>query len=702
MTTLDSITTTLDTLAALRADLSRLDRDIEDRAVVLRAMDAAREEAADRLDQVRRDRAKAESALLAVWNDRFAPTNGELPPPATTAFHPIEPGGQGDTPPPATAPAPSPPLLGSSSLSLRDLPPGTADALDDAHLATAIAHRQHPDPAVLRPASLFGTNWATAEFRQDEESITWVVLPLYSAASWEERFSTVPCVHHEPMISPAGVPLVPFSDRYHGVWVKTPGGVDLIVGPSSEAKTITEAKEQSAPVTDEEEEPDLVRPLEVAEQAELFPPVPPFGWERDLTGALVSPVQAPTPLPSPNWGDDPKGLLRQLLHDPAAEATWPKTWAVLRPLLEIAKGNSVGHEAGEAINRIDLAACMVTGEKYRGLEVYGIVRPAVIEMMRSEYLRDTYDKVRERFTPAPETTGDETPEPVTMTDLEPAPADSAPVRQRKPRSDKGKSRKPRVSADPPPGTPILDQYRQAKERHPAAIILFRDQAVYRAVSEDAEVLHRTLGLPFVWFEGLPAAAFPALSLETHLRTLLRSGQRVAVLDGAESKECKPGAHLSYDEWVGAGRPGAEPPARTSPAPDEPAPRPALVLSGSPSDPTKEQLDRSLFIGALGKGRDPGRPILVHPVTLQDRRWVCWGVAYATASTKWFLLPLHPKVEWAGETRLAPVLPAIGAEQEGVGRGLYAGLLVSVEGEEWVVGGSEEGVEVVLEKEEVKS
>ena len=47
---------------------------------------------------------------------------------------------------------------------------------------------------------------------------------------------------------------------------------------------------------------------------------------------------------------------------------------------------------------------------------------------------------------------------------------------------------------PAPATPIMKQYREAKEKHPDVILLFRIGDFYEAFSDDAERLHKLLGL----------------------------------------------------------------------------------------------------------------------------------------------------------------------------------------------------------------
>src|SRR5262249_14209789 len=83
-------------------------------------------------------------------------------------------------------------------------------------------------------------------------------------------------------------------------------------------------------------------------------------------------------------------------------------------------------------------------------------------------------------------------------------------------------------------TPMMQQYREAKERHPGMLLLFRMGDFYELFFEDAELGSRVLGLTLTSRDGsIPMAGFPVKALDTHLRNLLRSGHRVAVCDQVE-------------------------------------------------------------------------------------------------------------------------------------------------------------------------
>jgi DNA mismatch repair protein MutS len=83
-------------------------------------------------------------------------------------------------------------------------------------------------------------------------------------------------------------------------------------------------------------------------------------------------------------------------------------------------------------------------------------------------------------------------------------------------------------------TPMMQQYREAKERHPGMLLLFRMGDFYELFEEDAETASRVLGLTLTSRDkSMPMAGFPHHSLENHLRKLLQSGHRVAICDQVE-------------------------------------------------------------------------------------------------------------------------------------------------------------------------
>ncbi len=77
----------------------------------------------------------------------------------------------------------------------------------------------------------------------------------------------------------------------------------------------------------------------------------------------------------------------------------------------------------------------------------------------------------------------------------------------------------------------LTLYREAKDRHPGMILLFRMGDFYELFESDAEICAQVLGPSLtVRSDGVPMAGFPHKSLESHLRKLLKAGHRVAICD----------------------------------------------------------------------------------------------------------------------------------------------------------------------------
>src|SRR5438128_1217405 len=83
-------------------------------------------------------------------------------------------------------------------------------------------------------------------------------------------------------------------------------------------------------------------------------------------------------------------------------------------------------------------------------------------------------------------------------------------------------------------TPMMQQYREAKDRHPGMLLLFRMGDFYELFDGDAEVAARVLGLTLTSRDKtIPMAGFPHHALDSHLRRLLQAGHRVAICDQVE-------------------------------------------------------------------------------------------------------------------------------------------------------------------------
>jgi DNA mismatch repair protein MutS len=81
---------------------------------------------------------------------------------------------------------------------------------------------------------------------------------------------------------------------------------------------------------------------------------------------------------------------------------------------------------------------------------------------------------------------------------------------------------------------MMQQYRDAKDRHPGMLLLFRMGDFYELFDSDAELASRVLGLTITSRDKtIPMAGFPHHSLQVHLRKLLQAGHRVAICDQVE-------------------------------------------------------------------------------------------------------------------------------------------------------------------------
>src|SRR4051794_16746964 len=83
-------------------------------------------------------------------------------------------------------------------------------------------------------------------------------------------------------------------------------------------------------------------------------------------------------------------------------------------------------------------------------------------------------------------------------------------------------------------TPMMQQYRDAKARHPGMLLLFRMGDFYELFDDDAQLASRLLGLTLTSRDkSIPMAGFPHHQLESYLRKLFQLGHRVAICDQVE-------------------------------------------------------------------------------------------------------------------------------------------------------------------------
>jgi DNA mismatch repair protein MutS len=89
-------------------------------------------------------------------------------------------------------------------------------------------------------------------------------------------------------------------------------------------------------------------------------------------------------------------------------------------------------------------------------------------------------------------------------------------------------------ATPAHDTPMMQQYREAKQRHPGMLVLFRNGDFYELFEDDAQLVHRILDITLTTRDKtIPMAGFPYHQVEPYLRKLLQAGYRVAICDQVE-------------------------------------------------------------------------------------------------------------------------------------------------------------------------
>ena len=83
--------------------------------------------------------------------------------------------------------------------------------------------------------------------------------------------------------------------------------------------------------------------------------------------------------------------------------------------------------------------------------------------------------------------------------------------------------------------PIMKQYREMKQKHPEALLLFRCGDFYEAYEDDAKACAEILGITLTVNSetGITLAGFPHHALDAYLPRLIRAGRRVAICDQLE-------------------------------------------------------------------------------------------------------------------------------------------------------------------------
>src|SRR2546429_7032098 len=100
---------------------------------------------------------------------------------------------------------------------------------------------------------------------------------------------------------------------------------------------------------------------------------------------------------------------------------------------------------------------------------------------------------------------------------------------------------PRVEAD----TPLMQQYREIKARHPDTILFFRMGDFYEMFEDDAQLAARELGLTLTSRNNggaaeVPLAGVPVKAATDYLRRLIAQGHRVAICEQVEDPKLAKG------------------------------------------------------------------------------------------------------------------------------------------------------------------
>jgi DNA mismatch repair protein MutS len=83
-------------------------------------------------------------------------------------------------------------------------------------------------------------------------------------------------------------------------------------------------------------------------------------------------------------------------------------------------------------------------------------------------------------------------------------------------------------------TPMMQQYREAKTRHPGMLLFFRNGDFYELFEDDAELGSRLLGITLTKRDKeIPMAGVPHHALDRYLARLLQAGHRVAICEQLE-------------------------------------------------------------------------------------------------------------------------------------------------------------------------
>ena len=79
-------------------------------------------------------------------------------------------------------------------------------------------------------------------------------------------------------------------------------------------------------------------------------------------------------------------------------------------------------------------------------------------------------------------------------------------------------------------TPMMQQYRELKQRYPDHLLLFRLGDFYELFLEDAKLGARLLSITLTSRQGAPMAGIPHHSADGYIARLVQAGQKIAICE----------------------------------------------------------------------------------------------------------------------------------------------------------------------------
>ena len=157
------------------------------------------------------------------------------------------------------------------------------------------------------------------------------------------------------------------------------------------------------------------------------------------------------------------------------------------------------------------------------------------------------------------------------------------------KATENKVEKPRRIAD----TPLMQQYREMKKKHPDAILLFRVGDFYECMGVDDVKASEVLGITLTRRmngdkSSIELAGFPHHALDVYLPKLVRAGNRVAICEQLEDPKLKKKT-VKRDTPKPEEQPNPDPP---KPEPPAPSPAPKDDDPTPPPTPSNKEIETS--------------------------------------------------------------------------------------------------------------